>query len=144
MGKKTIYVRDEDEPLWERAKALAGDESLSAFIAQALQVLIEAKEVPGMEQLVVDEWIDGRPYKKAFWGRWLVRSYVTLRDGTWSVALTRRNRFVFYRHPSVLAPYAGRLIVVDHFNATPADVPQEVLKALLDNLPASFVLPLDI
>lgn len=44
MGQRTIYVRDEHEPLWERAKELAAGESLSTIIAEGLQAFIQKQE----------------------------------------------------------------------------------------------------
>lgn len=42
MPNKTIYVKDES--LWERAKAVAGADGLSAFIADAITDAIERKQ----------------------------------------------------------------------------------------------------
>lgn len=44
MGQRTIYVREEHEPLWDRAKALAGDDSLSNLIAEGLEYVIARRE----------------------------------------------------------------------------------------------------
>ena len=42
--KKTIYVREEDQETFERAKELADEESLSQTIAKALKDLVDRKE----------------------------------------------------------------------------------------------------
>lgn len=144
MGKRTIYVRDEDEALWDRAKELSGEESLSSIIAEALKKLISEKEDPSMENIVVEEWDGGKPFKKSFWGKWLVKENITL-HGKWSVALTRNNRFAIYRHPNQIPPYESKLYVVDHLDEADSDlIPPTVLKAVSDNLPEDFVQRLDI
>jgi len=43
MPPKTIYVKAEDLPVFERAEELGGD-SLSAVIAEALKRFVERKE----------------------------------------------------------------------------------------------------
>lgn len=43
MSNKTIYVSDKDEPLFERAKAIAG-EALSSVIARALREYVSRHE----------------------------------------------------------------------------------------------------
>lgn len=61
MANKTIYVRDEDLPTYERAEEL-GKDSLSAVIAEALRRYIAAEEAraEGMEEhvLEVGRWGD--------------------------------------------------------------------------------------
>ena len=37
MKRKNIYIRKEDEEIWERAEKMAGELGLSAFLAQALR-----------------------------------------------------------------------------------------------------------
>jgi hypothetical protein len=72
---KTIYVRDEDVPIWERAKELAGDK-LSPIIANALKRYVTEREArqKGFERLEYefsDADSNGLPRKKAFYGRWI-------------------------------------------------------------------------
>src|SRR5438045_373533 len=76
--KKTLYVRDEDEPIWERARELFG-ETLSPLIAQQLKLSIQAKEARDAQgkgfQRIVIEYSDSAnnhmPTKKAFVGWWI-------------------------------------------------------------------------
>lgn len=44
MGQRTIYVKEEHEPLWDRARELAGEDSLSAVIAEGLRYVIGQRE----------------------------------------------------------------------------------------------------
>lgn len=46
MPNKTIYVKESDLPLFEKAEALAG-ENLSSTIAEALRRFVEAEEAKG-------------------------------------------------------------------------------------------------
>lgn len=43
MPKVTLYVKDADAPLWERARQLAGD-SLSSIVSRALAAYVEEQE----------------------------------------------------------------------------------------------------
>src|ERR1700761_2366593 len=54
MSNKTIYVSDKDEPLFERAKELAG-EALSSVIARALREFVARHEEKGkgMKEITV-------------------------------------------------------------------------------------------
>lgn len=75
---KTIYIRDQDVPTWDRARELAG-EKLSPVIITALQKYIVDKEAEeakakGFERIEVaysDSMSYRLPRKKAFIGRWV-------------------------------------------------------------------------
>jgi hypothetical protein len=69
---KTIYVRDEDAEVWERARALAGE--LSPVITSLLKTFVAAKEVEtlGFERIVLRYRDRGLPKAQAFMGRWLI------------------------------------------------------------------------
>jgi len=108
MGQRTIYVRDEHEPLWDRAKALASDESLSAIIAEGLRAFIQRREVQlGHSQgentythvvvEIVDE--DGKTRKVGFLGRQLAQGEVA------TVYETAKRRLLFHGEPEGLVPY---------------------------------------
>ena len=73
---KTLYIRDEDAPVWDRARELAGDK-LSPVIVSALKQFIQQKEAEsqGFGRLVVtfnDSEQNGVPKAKAFNGKWLI------------------------------------------------------------------------
>ena len=75
---KTIYIRDEDVPTWDRAKELAGN-TISQVIVAGLERFIREKEAEaatakGYERLEVaysDAEAKGIPRRKAFHGKWV-------------------------------------------------------------------------
>jgi hypothetical protein len=54
VPKKTIYVREADLPLWERAEALSQDDSVSAVLSEALSQYLE-----GQRALEGTVWLAG-------------------------------------------------------------------------------------
>ncbi len=75
---KTIYIRDEDVPTWDRARDLAGN-TISQVIVAGLERFIREKEAEavaakGYERIVVayaDADAEGTPRRKAFYGNWV-------------------------------------------------------------------------
>jgi len=73
---KTVYLRDEEVPVWEKARELSEDR-LSPVIITALRRFIKETESgkQGFERIVV-EYKDSEefdlPKKKAFYGRWII------------------------------------------------------------------------
>ena len=76
---RNIYIRDEDEAVWERARELSGARGVSTIVVQGLKRFIaekEAKELQakGFERIVVnfnDADAHHIPRIKAFYGRWI-------------------------------------------------------------------------
>lgn len=70
MPNKTIYVRDEDLPIFDRAVEIAGD-SLSSVIAEALRRYVEMEEMKseGFEEVTVREGVGDNMRKKKFIGK---------------------------------------------------------------------------
>ncbi len=73
MGRHNIYIRDEDEGVWEKVGSLAGDESMSQIIVGALKNYVRTR------QGIPHEWLsffmyddDDNESEKKFSGRWLV------------------------------------------------------------------------
>jgi len=72
---KTIYLRDEDVPIWERARELSGDK-LSPVILAALKQFVTGKETEakGFERIVL-EFDDAENHhvrkRIAFYGKWI-------------------------------------------------------------------------
>lgn len=101
---KTIYVRDEDLPIWERAKELAGDK-LAPVIMDGLRKFVSAKELErsGFERIEVqfrDSKANNLPTAKAFVGRWIFSREQPLCFGEhldfcqyYAIAQTAKNRF---------------------------------------------------
>jgi hypothetical protein len=103
---KTVYLRDEEGPIWERARELAGDR-LSPVIVEALKQFIVLKEgeVKGFERIQT-EFNDSDdhqiPKKKAFYGKWIFppdNPYVIKMgeaEHFMAVAVTAKGSAVFY------------------------------------------------
>jgi hypothetical protein len=49
MPKVTLYVKEADEPIWDRARQLAGD-SLSSIVSRALAAYVEEQETRAKAQ----------------------------------------------------------------------------------------------
>jgi hypothetical protein len=103
---KTVYLREEEVPVWERARELSGDK-LSPVIVAALRSFIAQKEAEpkGYERILVafnDANDHNLPKKKAFFGRWIIPPERPLHlddeDGrerdTYSVAETAKGGIV--------------------------------------------------
>ena len=115
---KTLYVREQDEALWAEAESLAG-ESLSAFVAESLQRLIDEKkreskqpdpeelrskgfqsfEIPIRSVLAEDQMGQALSVREerpvVFWGKWIAEKP---RSDDWktTVYLTPKGKLVFY------------------------------------------------
>jgi EXLDI family protein len=76
MPNKTIYVSDDDMPLFERAQELSGDK-LSSVIARALRRFVEVEEARGrgLEEITVLVGKPGALRRKRFIGTRLVRVF---------------------------------------------------------------------
>ena len=74
MPNKTIYVSDDDLPLFERAQEIAGS-NLSSAIVLALRRFIELEEARegGLEEITVIVNTEGAHRRKRFIGQRLVR-----------------------------------------------------------------------
>lgn len=107
---KTLYLRDEDSAVWDRARELAG-EKLSPVIVTGLKRFIAEKETEealakGFCRIEVsfnDSEEHGIPKKKAFTGRWIFPPYLpdkwTSEQGIeyyYALALTARGSVVVY------------------------------------------------
>lgn len=103
---KTLYLKDDEAPVWERARELAGDK-LSPVIVTALKQFIAMKEAEprGFERIEVkyeDADDDNLPKRKAFYGRWIFPPSEPLeRDEQgetccYAVAVTAKGNAVFF------------------------------------------------
>lgn len=109
---KTVYIRDEDEPIWDRARELAGAKGISQIVVASLKVFINMKEAKeaetkGFERIVLsyqDADDNLIPKKKAFMGKWIIlpnKPYdLHEEDGSsvdrYTVALTPKGSAVFH------------------------------------------------
>ena len=138
---KTLYIRDEDMPVWERAEGTArrSGVSLSQLVMQALR----ATEPPQLQDDELEEiqvTVGERNRAEAFAGRWLVEPDAdetrTGEEGHdagayWGVALTKRGSIAVYtahcndRWPATLEVF-GTLDAAD----LPEDIKADAAAAL--------------
>lgn len=61
MARINLYVRDEDQALFEKAKELLGDEKISPVVAEAIRRLVEEEEAKkdGFEEIELEVGISG-------------------------------------------------------------------------------------
>ena len=77
---KTVYVKDEDGPIWDKARELSGDK-LSSFIMDTLRAFVSEHEhkAQGFQRIVLRFYEDNLPRAKAFIGRWIFPPETPLR-----------------------------------------------------------------
>ncbi|MBC7340873.1 MAG: EXLDI protein [Clostridia bacterium] len=109
MPAKTIYIRESDLEIFDRAEKLGTAESLSAAIAEALRRYVAAEEarLKGMEEitLTVGTWGGGQgepdTKKVRFTGRLLAdgRTYADrdTRGVDWAIYQTKKGQILLYR-----------------------------------------------
>ncbi len=70
---KTLYVKEEDGPIWDKARELTGDK-LSQFIMEKLRAFVSerAGQDRGYKRIVLRFYEDQLPRAKAFMGRWII------------------------------------------------------------------------
>lgn len=118
-ANKTLYIRDEDAPVWERAEEAAtrARQSVSQLVTAALRSYlplmftpedqledIRVRVGPGIQHF--DASVDDYPQLESFTGRWLVppgeqACSAATRHTTqycYAVALTRRGQIAVYRY----------------------------------------------
>ena len=101
MPNKTIYVSEDDLPLFERAQAMAGN-SLSSAIVSALRRFIEVEEARqgGVDEITVPVGMAGNLRWKRFLGvhlvRWLNKSATGKGTDILNVYRTAKGRLVLH------------------------------------------------
>jgi len=151
---KTLYIRDEDMPIWERAEQAAKQarQSLSQLVIGALQRYLPLEPPNGdLEQITVE--VGEHRLKKRFIGRWLVDpdEHETRTDqqgfdagAYWGVALTKRGRIAVYV-AHVNEDWPTDLEVYDSLDdAANGKVPADILAMAATELGEERVVQLDI
>ncbi|MDQ2814312.1 MAG: hypothetical protein M3Z75_21205 [Actinomycetota bacterium] len=142
---KTLYVRDHEMPVWDRAEqaAAAAGQSVSQLVAAALRDYLPAARADGMDNIRVkvgdrvpplhDQPASPADYShtEAFTGRWLIppgeqaRSRHTRQTTGYchAVALTQRGQIAVWRyHPEAL-----REATLEVYASLPdADLPADI------------------
>ena len=100
---KTLYVRDEDAPVWEKAQGLA-DGKLSSLVTNYLKRYVATQEAAtkGYERIVLRLHENEIPKAYAFQGRWIIplnEPFVVPEyngpPNCYAVAETPKKNFVF-------------------------------------------------
>lgn len=106
---KTIYIRDDDTKIWDRAKGFAGDKLSRVIIAGLHQyVALQEAKINGFERIEVklfDALDKGMPKVKAFTGRWVITPDNPRRrsdqrgdyEECYALALTAKGAVVIYQ-----------------------------------------------
>jgi hypothetical protein len=152
---KTLYIRDEDEPLWDRAELVAKRtrQSVSQLVTASLRSYLPMIHTPDdqMEDIrvrvgdrvqplhdVPSTWADYST-TEAFTGRWLVppgeeaqsRHTLQTTQYCYAVALTRRGQIAVYRyHPGALRPATLEVFPAVEGAGLPADIEEKASAAL--------------
>lgn len=126
---RTLYVREEDQPIWDKARELISETSLSTYLTEHLRTLVASREASarGFERIILSFRQNGIPKTKAFYGRWLIspdKPFETHdpHDGSpdfYAVALTPKDNVVvfnFYEQSDNGKYGWGRLLVFDSFH----------------------------
>jgi hypothetical protein len=111
---RTLYVREEDQAVWDKAKEVIGD-SLSSYLTTHLRSVVASHEAAarGKERIVLTFPDEGILRTKAFYGRWLIPPDKPFEKWEWNsfrndydrsepptlfaVAQTAKNRIAVFR-----------------------------------------------
>lgn len=106
MPQTTIYIKEEDLPVFERAKQIAGEESLSSVIAQAVRQFVTTHETreKGYEEIKLLVGREDMERTKRFVGRFLAEEEVYVgktndrRDRRWKLTAyeTAKGKIVIF------------------------------------------------
>jgi hypothetical protein len=151
-ANKTLYIRDEDSSVWERAEEAAARsrQSVSQLVTTALRTYLPMIFTPEdeMEDIRVrvgagvnhfGATIDEYRQLESFTGRWLVppgdeAASVATRATTqysYAVALTRRGQIAVYAyHPEALEPASLDPFPSLEAAGLPADIEEKAAEAL--------------
>jgi hypothetical protein len=162
VGRRNIYIREEDEGVWDKASALAGEDSMSQIIIRGLRAYVSGREGDTIEWLTVsleDEF--GQRSTKKFQGRWLIKdfhsagvdafvahpetSHVTTHDcdvTPWWVAETGKGQIAVWADPA--GGDGGFYVFKDLDEAEEHGVPGDIISAAANKLGISRAEVLDI
>ncbi len=140
---RTLYVREEDAEVWEKARELAG-ESLSQLVTTFLRNFVAEKEAAagGFYRIVLRYRTGYVPYAKAFHGRWLISPEKPFRmensQFKYALALTAKNNiatFSFTGSPNAEGTYDwGNLQVFESFEAARQKTPSPLIATAMEKL----------
>lgn len=153
MSNKTIYVSENDEPVFEKAKDIAG-EGLSGVISKALRefVLRHEHNANGIKEISLKVGSNGTQKEQRFFGKEAYKWKGFDDDKEWwpeaTVYLTRKDQWAIYIHhickanllldkkkwkddgEYLLSPSFSQFFVAKPLEDFPADIPSELIKKL--------------
>src|SRR5260370_18750520 len=69
----TLYLKEEDAPIWDRARELSVDKLSNVIIGYLKQYVAGMESAkPGHQRIVLRRYEAGIPKSKAFYGRWII------------------------------------------------------------------------
>jgi hypothetical protein len=162
MGRRKIYIREEDVGVWDKASALAGEDSMSQIIIRGLKAYVSGREGDPIEWLTIALQDDrGQGSTKKFQGRWLIKdfhssvadafvadpetSHVTTHDcdvTPWWVAETGKGHIAIWADPA--GGDGGFYVFEDLDQAEEHGVPGDVISAAANKLGINRAEVLDI
>ena len=153
MANKTIYVSENDEPIFEKAKNIAG-EGLSSVISKALKefVLSHEKNLDNLKEITIKIGSDGAQREQRFVGKelytwkgfddnkewWMeARVYVTKKNN-WAIHIAYICRASLLLDKKkwkeegeyLLKSHYSKLIILSSTNAMPEEIPLELAKKI--------------
>jgi EXLDI family protein len=155
MSNKTIYVSDKDEPLFDRAKEIAG-EALSSVIARALREYISRHEEKGkgMKEITVKVGGHTSQREQKFIGQevgkwsgfsddkvWLMDAIIyQTQKSNWAILLRQSTKATLLTNPKewrknaeyLQDPAKTELIVGENLNQLKEKLPKSVYSTLED------------
>jgi hypothetical protein len=155
MPNKTLYIRDDDEKIWQDAEEMVKAkkiDSLSKLVTDSIRKevarLMELDSVKeGLSRIDVDLETDKGTRKIAFNGKWLVIDVETSRGHYISVALTeKKSYFVLFENAGAGNGEDDDYEVFDYFEGlTSSDhIPEEIKSMVASEVGEDYVEFLDI
>lgn len=155
MPRTTLYIKESDTELFERAQNELG-ESLSSVFADCLRKRMEEQPRAGeMQKIRLVFWDENQQpsITKSFTGRWLVgdageglRTLEGSWDGgaEWSIAQTAKGNLVVYlQHCN--ERWAPKMTIYDSFDdLETAEIPKDILAQAAAGLGVPYEIDLDI
>jgi hypothetical protein len=141
---KTLYIQDEDGPIWDKARELTGDK-LSNFVMEKLRTFVAEEESKkgGYGRILVHLYEDGMPAVKAFYGRWIIDPSQPFDHWprVYAVAQTQKGNYVVLRFlkleqgtgekPAFLQ---ATLSVIESLYDAPSEIPKQVVAEAIKRL----------
>lgn len=142
MPRRNIYIRDEDQQLWEMAEKVGGEVGVSRLIREALRSYLRSREGNPIERLLIETWKGEKQLiPKSFMGRWLVKDQRSQHEGEtlggrmilpgaeYSVAETAKGAFaVYWKYKDDPVQYHG-FHVYASLEAAEKEVPSDIVAA---------------